>query len=75
MMHTKGKKWKVINAVRSKQRQCMRQMLQFPREELSRAMRRVAPFVLQDAAALREFETGGGHKIYVQMAVRVRHSY
>ena len=75
LMHTKGKKWKAINAVRKRQRQCVLKMLKFPQAELSRALQRVAPFVLQDETALREFEDGGGHKIYAQVSMQVRHSY
>ena len=47
LMSKPGKKWAAINAVRCRQRRCYLQMLRFPVHELSRAMRRVAPYVLQ----------------------------
>ena len=75
LMAKPGKKWRAVNAVRRRQRRCMLTMLARPVCEMSRALRRVAPYVLQGEGALREYEDGGGHSIYVQTAVQVRHSY
>ena len=70
-----GKKWRKIDAVRRKQRRCVLQMLARPVADLSRALRRIAPYVLQGADVLDEYEKGEGHQIYVQTTTKVRHSY
>ena len=75
MMEKPGKKWAKINEVRRRQRRCMLGMLARPVHELSKALRRVAPYVLQDPAVLRKYERSEGHIVYVQVHMQVRHSY
>ena len=75
LIRTPGKKWRKIDAVRRRQRRCVLKMLARPVQEQSRALRRVAPYVLQGNDVLDEYERGEGHQIYVQTSIQVRHSY
>ena len=75
MIEKPGKKWAKIDAVRRRQRRCMLQMLARPACELSKALRRIRPYVLQGEDQLRQYEDGDGHAIYVQASVQVRHNY
>ena len=71
----RGQKWKKIEAVRSRQRRVLVRMLEFPVGVLSKALRRVRPYVL-GAEALAAFERDvDTEQVYVHVHPQVRHSY
>ena len=71
----KGRKWKKIHAIRARQRRVLALMLDRPAWGMSRALRRVKPYVL-GASALAEYENGTeSAQVYVHVHPSVRHAY
>ena len=74
LMARKGKKWKRIERVRSKQRRCAVAMLAAPPELQTRAMRRVSAYV--NARELERFEAcERTSQVYVHFHPEVKHTY
>ena len=70
-----GRKWKRLHAVRARQRRVLYKMLQFPAWCMSKALRRVKPYIA-DKDLLREYEQGvDSAQVYVHVNPEVRSSY
>ena len=71
----RGRKWKQIHAVRARQRRVLCALLDRPAWQMSKALRRVKPWVLGEDV-LKEYERGvDSAQVYVHVHPGVRHSY
>ena len=76
LLDCKGEKWRKLEAVRHRQRQCLIKLLRRPSAELTLALQRMQKVVCVDSEVLREFERGERTaNIYVQVHPIVKHSY
>ena len=70
-----GRKWKRLHAVRARQRRVLYKMLRFPAWCMSKALRRVKPYIA-DKELLREYENGvDSAQVYVHIHPHIRSSY